>query len=65
MAGEPEAVRGRAHDTRSATMRSPIRNTAVPPIRVDTADGTVTLEGRVLAVDPVSEVPLNRRYLLA
>ena len=42
-----------------------VRNTAVPPIRVDPADGAVTLEGRILPVDPVSEVPLNRRYLLA
>jgi hypothetical protein len=25
----------------------------------------VTLEGRVLAVEPVSEVQLSRRYLLA
>jgi urease subunit alpha len=53
------------HDTRSVARGSLVRNTAVPPIRVDPADGTVTLEGRVLAVDPVSEVPLNRRYLLA
>ena len=55
------AVRG----TRSVTRRSLVLNTAVRPIRVDPADGTVTLEGRILAVDPVSEVPLNRRYLLA
>ena len=53
------------HGTRSVTRGSLVRNTAVPPIQVDPADGTVTLEGRVLAVDPVSEVPLNRRYLLA
>jgi urease alpha subunit len=33
-------------------------------VQVDSGDGTVTLDGRVLAVDPVSEVPLNRRYLL-
>src|SRR4029450_9136189 len=50
---------------RSVPRGSLLRNTAVPPIRVDPADGTVTLDGRVLAVDPVSEVPLNRRYLLA
>jgi urease subunit alpha len=53
------------HGTRSVTRGSLVRNTSVPPIRVDPADGTVTLEGRILAVDPVSEVPLNRRYLLA
>ena len=27
-------------------------------------DGTVTLDGRVLAAEPVDDVPLNRRYLL-
>jgi hypothetical protein len=27
-------------------------------------DGVVTLGGRQLAVDPVREVPLSRRYLL-
>ena len=53
------------HGTRSVTRGSLVCNTAVPPIRVDPADGTVTLEGRILAVGPVSEVPLNRRYLLA
>jgi urease alpha subunit len=37
----------------------------VLPIEVDPGDGTVTLEARVLAVEPVSEVPLSRRYLLA
>jgi urease subunit alpha len=51
--------------TRSVTRGSLIRNTAVPPVEVDPGDGTVTLEGRVLAVEPVSEVPLSRRYLLA
>jgi urease alpha subunit len=42
-----------------------VHNTAVPPIEVDSVDGTVTLDGRVLAVDPVADVPLSRRYLLA
>jgi hypothetical protein len=27
-------------------------------------DGRVTLAGRALAVEPVAELPLNRRYLL-
>jgi urease alpha subunit len=31
---------------------------------VDRHDGTVTLDGRLVAVNPVSEVPLSRRYLL-
>jgi urease subunit alpha len=39
-------------------------NRAVTPIEVDPLDGTVTLGGRQLAVAPVSEVPLSRRYLL-
>jgi urease subunit alpha len=56
-----EAVLG----TRTVQRGSLVHNTAVVPVEVDSADGTVTLEGEVLAVDPVSEVPLNRRYLLA
>ena len=48
--------------TRSATWGSLVHNTAVLPIEVDPGDGTVTLEGRVLDVGPVSEVPLSRRY---
>ena len=39
-------------------------NRAVTPIDVDPTDGTVTLDGRVLAVDPVAEVPLSGRYFL-
>jgi hypothetical protein len=60
--GDPEPARSTASDDPgpgSETFRGH------PRILVDHADGTVTLEGRVLAVDPVSEVPLNRRYLLA
>ena len=38
---------------------------AAPKIEIDPTDGTVRLRGRVLAVAPVDEVPLNRRYLLA
>jgi urease subunit alpha len=51
--------------TRGLTRESFVANRAAPPIEVDHADGTVTLEGRVLAADPVDEVPLSRRYLLA
>ena len=40
-------------------------NRAVPPVEVDRHDGTVSLEGRVLAIEPVRQVPLSRRYLLA
>ena len=54
------AVRG----TRRVSRGDLVANTAVTPVDVDPADGTVRLRGRVLAADPVSEVPLNRRYLL-
>ena len=51
-------------ETRGLTRSSLARNRAVAPIEVDPLDGTVTLDGRVLAVDPVTDVPLSRRYLL-
>jgi urease subunit alpha len=54
------AVRG----TRGLTRASLALNRTAVPIEVDPRDATVTLDGRVLAVDPVREVPLNRRYLL-
>jgi urease subunit alpha len=51
--------------TRDIRRTDLVANTEVPPIGVSPVDGTVTLGGRVLGADPVSEVPLNRRYLLA
>jgi urease subunit alpha len=54
------AVKG----TRGLTRESLARNRAVAAIEVDVRDGTVTLDGRLLAVEPVAEVPLSRRYLL-
>ncbi len=51
--------------TRGLTRADLVANTAVPAIEVDPADGTVTLGGRVLAAEPVDEVPLSRRYLLS
>jgi urease subunit alpha len=42
-----------------------VANTTVPAIDVSRSDGTVVLDGRVLRVEPVREVPLSRRYLLA
>ncbi len=39
-------------------------NRATAPVDVSPADGTVTLGGRILAADPVSDVPLSRRYFL-
>ena len=55
------AVRG----TRAIRRDGLARNRTVPPIEVSAADGTVTLDGRVLRTDPVTEVRLSRRYLLA
>jgi len=50
--------------TRGLTRADLVHNRLAPPIDVDVTDGTVRLDGHVLAVDPVSEVPLSRRYLL-
>jgi urease subunit alpha len=55
------AVRG----TRALTREAFVANRAAPAIEVDRRDGTVSLDGWRLAVDPVAEVPLSRRYLLA
>ncbi len=54
------AVRG----CRGLTRRSLWANRATAPVDVDPGDGTVSLGGRVLACEPVAEVPLSRRYLL-
>jgi urease subunit alpha len=50
--------------TRGIARSDLARNRATAPIEIDPGDGSVTLEGRVLAVDPVVELPLSRRYLL-
>jgi urease subunit alpha len=39
-------------------------NRATPAIEIDPVDGAVTLDDRQLAIDPVDEVPLSRRYFL-
>ena len=39
-------------------------NRATAPIEIDPGDGRVTLAGRRLAVEPATDLPLNRRYLL-
>jgi urease subunit alpha len=52
------------HGTRQVSRGDLLANTAVTPVEVDLADGTVRLQGRALAAEPVAEVPLNRRYLL-
>lgn len=51
--------------TRSVRKDSLIAGRACPPVMVDPADGAVRLDGRIVAADPVGEVPLSRRYLLA
>ena len=50
--------------TRGLTRGDLLLNRATAAIDVDPADGTVTLDGRVLAVEPATDLPLNRRYLL-
>jgi urease subunit alpha len=54
------AVRG----TRRLTRDSLARNRAVVNVEVDVLDGSVSLDGQPLAVEPVTEVPLSRRYFL-
>jgi urease subunit alpha len=51
-------------DTRRLTRTSLARNRSTAAVEVDPLDGTVSLDGRLLAVDAVAEVPLSRRYLL-
>ncbi|HEX9066210.1 MAG TPA: urease subunit alpha [Streptosporangiaceae bacterium] len=50
--------------TRSVRRENMIAGRSCPAVQVDTADGTVRLDGRPLAADPVAEVSLSRRYLL-
>ncbi len=50
--------------TRGLTRDSLARNRATAPIEVDPGDGRVTLAGRPLEVEPVDDLPLNRRYWL-
>jgi len=54
------AVRG----CRGLTRASLARNRATAPVKVDPVDGRVTLAGRLLASEPLTEVPLSRRYFL-
>jgi urease subunit alpha len=54
------AVRG----TRGLRRTDLAANTTLPSIDVSPIDGAVTLDGRELAADPASRVPLNRRYFL-
>jgi urease subunit alpha len=52
------------HDVRGLSRADLLFNRAVAPVEVSPVDGRVTLTGRELAVPPVSEVPLSRRYFL-
>jgi urease subunit alpha len=54
------AVRG----VRGLTRASLHANRATAPVEIDVRSGAVSLGGRPLAVPPVAEVPLSRRYLL-
>lgn len=49
---------------RGLTRASLARNRATVPIEIDVADGRVTLDGRALAIEPATDLPLNRRYFL-
>jgi len=49
---------------RGITRASLHANTAAPQVDIDVRTGAVLLGGRPLAVAPVTEVPLSRRYLL-
>jgi urease subunit alpha len=49
---------------RGLTRASLALNRATAPIEIDPVDGRVTLDGRRLASEPVTEVPLSRRYFL-
>jgi urease subunit alpha len=51
-------------DTRGLTRASLARNRVTAAIEVDVRDGRVSLDGRPLAIEPVRDVPLSRRYLL-
>ena len=53
-----------ASGMRGLTRDSLAWNRATAPVDIDVQTGAVSLAGRQLAVDPVSEVPLSRRYLL-
>jgi urease subunit alpha len=63
--GETRRRVAAVHGTRGLTRGDLVANTAVPEIEVSPDDGEVTLGGRVLSSEPVTEVPLSRRYLQA
>ncbi len=50
--------------TRGLTRAHLLLNRETAAIEVNPTDGTVSLNGRVLAVEPARELPLNRHYFL-
>jgi urease subunit alpha len=50
--------------TRGLTRDDLWLNRATAPIEIDPVDGAVTLDDRRLAIEPVDDVPLSRRYFL-
>ena len=50
--------------TRGLTRADLWLNRATPPIEIDPTDGRVMLDGQPLAIEPVDELPLSRRYFL-
>jgi urease subunit alpha len=50
--------------TRGLTREDLWLNRATAPIEIDPTDGRVTLDGRPLAIEPVDELQLSRRYFL-
>jgi urease subunit alpha len=50
--------------TRGLTRADLWLNRATPAIEIDPVDGWVTLDDRRLAIDPVDDLPLSRRYFL-
>ncbi|MEA2207366.1 MAG: urease subunit alpha [Blastocatellia bacterium] len=50
--------------TRKLGKRDMVRNSAVPDVRVDRQSARVTVDGELVDLAPVTEVPMSRRYLL-
>ena len=50
--------------TRGLTRADLHANRATAEVEVHPVDGTVRLDGRVLAVDPAEDLPLNRRFFI-
>ena len=50
--------------TRGLTRADLWLNRATPAIEIDPVDGWVTLDDRRLAIDPIDDLPLSRRYFL-